>query len=82
MISAYAPCPDINIVLTPDLKTPRYGIKGCLLHIDMSNGKCRLAGSIFAQCYKQLGQAVPDIENPKLLKAAFNITQDLIDGLH
>lgn len=80
MISAYAPCPDITKIVTPDLKTPHYGIKGVLLHVDTSFGKCRLAGSIFAQCYKQFGQAVPDIDNPRLLQAGFNVTQDLISG--
>ncbi|MCX8030830.1 MAG: phosphoribosylformylglycinamidine synthase [Thermodesulfovibrionales bacterium] len=76
VISAYAPCRDITKKITPDLKAPN---KSILLFIDVSNGKNRLGGSAFAQCYSQLGNESPDIDNPELLKNAFNAIQELID---
>lgn len=49
--------------------------------MDLSNGKNRLGGSAFAQCYKQLGKDVPDVDNIEEFKNAFNVTQHLIkDG--
>ena len=55
-------------------------ISGCMLHIDISDGKCRLGGTAFAQCYKQLGNQSPDLDRPEVLKSVFNITQKLIGG--
>lgn len=75
------PCPDINKIITPDLKSSHFAVNGSLLLIDISAGKKRLGGSILAQCYKQLGQDVTDIENPSCLVSAFEITQKLIDGM-
>src|SRR3989337_4280434 len=51
VISAYAPCPDITKVVTPDLKMPG---KSKLIYIDLGNGKNRLGGSALAHCYKQI----------------------------
>ncbi len=39
VISAYAPCPDINKVITPDIKARG---KSLIIHIDLSKGKRRL----------------------------------------
>ncbi len=75
VISAYAPCPDITKVITPDIKSPN---KSRLIFIDISEGRNRLGGSAFAQCYKQIGDSSPDIDKPKLLKNAFNAIQYLI----
>lgn len=75
VISAYAPCPDITKIITPDLKMPSLST---LIFIDISEGKNRLGGSAFAQCYKQIGDSSPDIDNPKILKNAFNAIQKLI----
>ncbi len=76
VISAYAPCPDITKVITPDLKMPG---KSKLLFIDLGEGKNRLGGSALSQCYKQIGDESPDIDNTQLLKDAFNAVQSLID---
>ena len=51
-----------------------------IVHVNLSPGKYRLGGSALAQCYKQLGDSVPDLDDPSLLVKAFNITQDLIRG--
>ncbi|CAG7828435.1 unnamed protein product [Allacma fusca] len=82
VVSAYAPCPDITKLVTPDLKAPSLGQEGLLVYIDLSRGKSRLGGTALAQVYKQLGDDVPDLEEPDLLVQAFNSTQKLIAGGH
>lgn len=80
VISTYAPCPNITKVVTPDLKAPSAGKESLLLFVDLSGGKSRLGGTSLAQCYKQLGDTVPDLEDPAILVNAFNTTQALITG--
>jgi phosphoribosylformylglycinamidine synthase len=76
VISAYASCPDITKVITPDLKMPG---KSRLIYIDLGQGKNRLGGSAIAHCYKQIGDESPDVDNIQLLTDAFNSIQELID---
>jgi phosphoribosylformylglycinamidine synthase len=75
VISAYAPCPDITKVVTPDIKQPG---KSRLLLVDLGNGRNRLGGSALAQVYGQVGDRSPDVDDPGLLKRAFNAVQGLI----
>ena len=75
VISAYAPCPDITKVVTPDIKRPG---KSRLLLIDLGKGNYRLGGSALAQAYGQVGDESPDVDDPKLLRRAFNAVQGLI----
>ncbi len=75
MISAYAPCPDITKVVTPDIKRPG---KSRLLFIDLGGGRDRLGGSALAQVYGQVGDQSPDVTDPKLLQRAFRAVQGLI----
>ncbi|CAL9695648.1 unnamed protein product [Knipowitschia caucasica] len=80
VISAYAVCPDITATVTPDLEDPDG--KGVLLWVPASPNCHRLGGSALAQCYSQLGDCSPDLDQPQLLSACFNTTQTLItDGL-
>jgi phosphoribosylformylglycinamidine synthase len=76
VISAYATCPDITKVITPDLKMPG---ESRLLFIDLGGEKSRLGGSALAQVFGQIGNESPDLEDPELLKRAFNIIQTFID---
>uniref|UniRef100_A0A3Q4I9K2 phosphoribosylformylglycinamidine synthase n=1 Tax=Neolamprologus brichardi TaxID=32507 RepID=A0A3Q4I9K2_NEOBR len=76
VISAYAVCPDITATVTPDLEDPDG--KGVLLWVPLSPGLHRLGGSALAQCYSQLGDCSPDLDQPELLTACFNTTQKLI----
>ncbi|KAJ9594363.1 hypothetical protein L9F63_014205, partial [Diploptera punctata] len=78
VISSYAPCPNIKQLVTPDLKGPARGQIGVLLLVDLSGGKNRLGGTAIAQCFNQLGDCVPDLDEPELLKQAFIATQKLI----
>ena len=75
VISAYAPCPDIRKVVTPDIKEPG---KSQLMFIDLAEGKTRLGGSALAQVFKQIGNKSPDVDNPEVLKAGFEAIQELI----
>lgn len=79
MISTYAPCPDIRVIITPDIKSPAEGNVGSLIWVSLS-AEHRLGGSAFAQCFSQIGSCTPDVENPHVLKEAFKITQKLISG--
>ncbi|KAK7888826.1 hypothetical protein WMY93_024386 [Mugilogobius chulae] len=76
VISAYAVCPDITATVTPDLEDPNG--KGVLLWVPLSPNHHRLGGSALAQCYSQLGDCSPDLDQPQLLSACFNTTQTLI----
>ncbi len=76
VMSGYAGCPDINKVITPDIKRP--GQSG-LMYIDLGDGRYRLGGSALAQVYNQVGNESPDVDNPQLLKRTFNAIQKLID---
>ncbi|MGB6411346.1 MAG: phosphoribosylformylglycinamidine synthase, partial [Candidatus Deferrimicrobiaceae bacterium] len=75
VISAYAPCPDVTKVVTPDIKRPG---KSRLLFIDLGGGRDRLGGSALAQVYGQVGDQSPDVTDPKLLQRAFRAVQGLI----
>ena len=75
VISAYVTCPDITKVITPDIKRPG---QSKLLFIDLGTGKNRMGGSALAQCYSQIGDESPDVDDSGLLKASFNAIQDLI----
>jgi len=75
VISAYAPCPDVTHVVTPDIKRPG---ESRLLLIDLGDGRNRLGGSALAQVYGQIGDRSPDVNDPKLLKRVFRAVQGLI----
>ncbi|KAF0180820.1 MAG: phosphoribosylformylglycinamidine synthase [Nitrospirae bacterium] len=76
VISAYAPVPDIEKVITPDIKQPG---RSTLLFVDLGQGRDRLGGSSLAQCYGQVGDQSPDVENLSLLKNAFRAVQECIE---
>ena len=77
VISVYAPCPDITKTVTPDLELPE---RGRLLLVDLGGGRNRLGGSALAQVFGQVGDEAPDLEDPTLLKRAFETTQALIES--
>jgi phosphoribosylformylglycinamidine synthase len=84
VISAYATCPDITTVVTPDIKRPG---QSRLLYIDLGAGKYRLGGSSLAYVYNQLGVEPPDLEDTELLKRTFQtvtllITQGMVLAGH
>ncbi|XP_063621505.1 phosphoribosylformylglycinamidine synthase [Cydia splendana] len=74
VVSTYAPCPDITVKIEPALTVEN----SVLVHVPVSAGKYRLGGSALAQCYKQLGDNPPDLDQPAVLKSLFKITQKLL----
>jgi phosphoribosylformylglycinamidine synthase len=76
VISAYATCPDITKVITPEIRRPG---QSKLLFIDPANGSNRLGGSALAQVFNQVGNESPDVDDPEVLKRAFNAVQTLIE---
>lgn len=75
VISAYATCPDITKVITPDIKKP---VRSKLLYIDLGNGEYRMGGTALAHVFNQLGDEPPDVDDHELLKRTFNAIQLLI----
>jgi phosphoribosylformylglycinamidine synthase len=75
VISAYAACPDITKIITPDIKNPG-GSR--LLYIDLGRGRDRLGGSALAQVFGQIGNEAPDVDDPELLKRSFRVMQRFI----
>lgn len=80
VISSYAPCPDVTLTVTPDLKCPDG--KGTLLYINLSKSQesARLGGSALAQCYGMIGDDSPDLDDSDLFVRAFGAVQTLVRG--
>ncbi len=75
VISAFAPVLDTDKTVTPVLKEQ----DSELVLIDLSGGKQRLACSILAQVYNQVGTQTPDVDDSALLKNGFLAIQKLLD---
>ncbi len=75
VVSAYASMENITEVVTPDIKRPGQSV---LVFLDLAEGRNRLGGTALAQTLKQIGNDSPDMDNPDLLKRAFNAVQELI----
>jgi len=65
VISAFAPVDNVDLTLTPELNTEN---QSSIMLLDLSGGKQRLACSILAQVYKQVGTQTPDVDDSQLLK--------------
>ena len=63
-ISAFAPVADARRTLTPFLKAENT----VLVLIELPGEQVRLGASVLAQCYGQLGDEVPDIDDPQAFK--------------
>jgi len=74
VITAYAFCPDVTLVVTPDLKATNSRI----YLLDLSGGRRRLGGTALAHCYQQLGDTPPDVDDAALVGRAFNAVQALL----
>lgn len=77
VISTYAPCPDINVKVTPDIKGSAHGLETVLLWINIE-GKFRLGGSALAQVHSQQGNECPNVLRTDVLSNAFKVTQKLL----
>ncbi|WP_244827915.1 phosphoribosylformylglycinamidine synthase [Caballeronia sp. TF1N1] len=74
IISAFAPVEDVRRQLTPQLVAESDTV---LIAIDLGRGRNRMGGSILAQVTQQVGDAVPDVDDPEDLKRFFASIQAL-----
>jgi len=74
IVTAFAGVEDVGGTWTPQLRTDVNG-PTILLYFDLARGKHRLGGSALAQVFRQIGSAVPDVEDAQLLKAFFDACQ-------
>ncbi|MFL1732815.1 phosphoribosylformylglycinamidine synthase [Moraxella oculi] len=72
IITAFAPVQDVAKTITPALVNEDSG----LYRLDLSKGKLRLGGSIFAQTLSQLGNEAPDLDDPNDLVNFFAFIQE------
>jgi phosphoribosylformylglycinamidine synthase len=75
IVSAFAPVDDARRTLTPELKRDAGPTR--LLLVDLGGGRDRLGGSALAQCYGQLGDEAPDVDDPAQLAEFFRTVQRL-----
>lgn len=77
IVTAFATLADVRGTLTPQLQMANAGAAAggvdagdsSLILIDLGAGHNRLGGSILAQTLEQVGDAVPDLDDPALLKS-------------
>jgi len=74
IVSAFAAVEDVRLSLTPQLVRDA---DTTLLLIDLGRGQNRLGGSILAQTFSQIGEATPDVDSPRDLKAFWDAIQTL-----
>ncbi len=77
IVSAFARVADVTKTLTPVVPSEALNEETLLVFIDLAAGQQRLGMSILAQCYSQVGQVVPDADNPNRLKEFFYAIQAL-----
>jgi phosphoribosylformylglycinamidine synthase len=65
IVSAFATLDDVRAASTPELRPG----DTTLLLVDLGRGRMRMGGSMLAQVLGQFGDAVPDLDDPALLKA-------------
>ena len=75
VITAFAPVDDVTKTVTPELDML---VDSELMFIDLSGGQQRLACSILAQVYNQVGTETPDVDDSTLLKNGFLALQALV----
>lgn len=75
IVSAFSPVTDVREALTPQLNTEAG--ETALILIDLGRGKNRMGASALAQVTRQIGSAVPDVDDANDLKAFFAVIQKL-----
>ncbi|MBO2670323.1 phosphoribosylformylglycinamidine synthase [Shewanella algae] len=76
IITAFGAVRDIRNTVTPELRTDKG--ETVLLLADLAKGKTRLGGSCLAQVFGELGDIAPDLDQAAVLKAFFEVTQQLV----
>ncbi len=73
IVSGFAPVSDVRKTLTPQVCSE----ESALILLDLGGGRNRLDGSCLAQVYGQVGDEMPDAPAATLLKAFFDVVQQL-----
>jgi phosphoribosylformylglycinamidine synthase len=71
--TAFASCRDVRGAKTPELR----GGDRKVVVVNVARGRYRLGGSALAQCYGQLGDVPPDLDDPARLRSFFAAIQTL-----
>ncbi len=74
VVTGFAPVTDARRVLTPQLVRD---VDSVLILVDLAQGRQRLGASALAQAYGQVGDEVPDLDDPQLLARFFAVIQQL-----
>ncbi|KAI9828856.1 MAG: hypothetical protein M1826_005960 [Phylliscum demangeonii] len=78
VISAFAPVQRIAHTWTPALRRPEdVGEDTILLLVDLADGRRALGGSALAQVFGQVGNEVPDVRRPDLLRDYYDAVEQL-----
>jgi len=75
VVSAFATLDSVEGVLTPQLD--REAVDTTLILIDLGASKNRMGGSTLSLCLNQMGDEVPDLDDPGKLKALVHAINDL-----
>ena len=73
IVSGFAPVRDTRATRTPVFARPLED--SLLILADLGENRNRMAGSVLAQVYNRVGDTVPDVDNPLLLKGLFDCVQ-------
>jgi phosphoribosylformylglycinamidine synthase len=75
IVSSAAAVGDVRLSLTPQLRSDVGDT--LLMLVDLSNGRQRLGGSIFAQVTQRIGSDAPDVDDPAQLATAIRALRRL-----
>ena len=78
-VTAFAPVDDVRLTLTPRIVRPADEADTLLVLVDLTAGRSRLGGSALAQCFRQLGDTPPDLDDPDALVGFFAGMRTVLD---
>jgi phosphoribosylformylglycinamidine synthase len=76
VVTAFGPVEDVRKNVTPELKGDEHEL--LLVDLTPAGTEPRLGASCLAQVFGQLGDVPPDLDDPKQLRAFFNVMQSLV----
>ncbi|OVE76321.1 phosphoribosylformylglycinamidine synthase [bacterium E08(2017)] len=74
VVSAFSTVNDARKTVTPDIKPG----ESVIMLIDLGAGKNRLGGSALARVFNQVGDEIPDLDNPDMFVDFFTAIQELV----
>ncbi|HEY5948684.1 MAG TPA: phosphoribosylformylglycinamidine synthase, partial [Kofleriaceae bacterium] len=77
VVTAFGPVEDVGKNVTPELQGDDHEL--LLVDLTPTGIEPRLGASCLAQVFGQLGDVPPDLDDPKQLRAFFNVMQSLVE---